>query len=95
MASDTTKGSKKVKVSGKEAGLKNKSNFSKSMGDEAGTQKVVVSMQNMGKVFFTSWSFDVKIEGSNVVRSLDLTTHNHKSPPGNTPPWPHISSMAI
>jgi hypothetical protein len=38
MASDTTKGSKEVKVSGKEVGLKNKSSFRKSSGDEPGTQ---------------------------------------------------------
>ncbi|MBN1833696.1 MAG: DUF4150 domain-containing protein [Deltaproteobacteria bacterium] len=35
-ASDTTKGSKEVKVSGKEVQLKNKSYFKKSSGDEPG-----------------------------------------------------------
>jgi hypothetical protein len=38
MASDTTEGSKKVKVPGKEVQLKNKSYFKKSSGDEPGTQ---------------------------------------------------------
>ncbi len=28
---------------------------------------------------------DVKFEGENVVRHLDLTTHNHASSPGNSP----------
>ena len=38
MVSDTTKGSKEVKVSGKEVQLNNKSYFRKSSGDEPGTQ---------------------------------------------------------
>jgi hypothetical protein len=38
---------------------------------------------------------DVKFEGENVVRHLDLTTHNHMSQTGQTPPWPHIDSMAL
>jgi len=37
---------------------------------------------------------DVKIEGENAVRHLDLTTHNHGSVPGNTPTWPFIDQMA-
>jgi hypothetical protein len=36
MAKDTSSGSKKVKISGKEVMLKNKSYFKTSMGDEAG-----------------------------------------------------------
>ena len=36
---------------------------------------------------------DVKIEGLNVVRHLDLTTHNHNPSPGNTATWPHTSKM--
>lgn len=97
MASDTTDGSKKVKISKKEVGLKNKSSFKKSMGDEAGAaaKKGVVTSKNTGKVFFNAWSMDVKIEGQNVVRHLDLTTNNHASMPGDTPPWPYIDSMAI
>ena len=95
-AKDTTSGSKKVKISGKEIILKNKSYFKKSTGDEAATKSLgmgVVTHQIQGKVYFTSWSFDVKVEGENVVRHLDLTTHNHMSQPGNTPPWTYIDSM--
>jgi hypothetical protein len=79
MASDTSDGSTSVKISGQEVMLKNKSCFKKSMGDEAGSapKKGVVTSKNMGKVYFTMWSMDVKIEGENVVRMLDLTTHNH------------------
>ena len=94
-ASDATDGSKKVKVSGKEVMLKNKSNFKKSCGNEAGSaaKKGVVTSKNTGKVFFNAWSMDVKVEGENVVRHLDLTTNNHASMPGNSPPMPHIDGM--
>ena len=94
MASDTSAGSTSVKISGQEVMLKNKSYFKRSVGDEAGCapKKGVITSKNMGKVYFTMWSMDVKIEGENVVRHLDLTTHNHGST-GNTPPWPHTDKM--
>ena len=97
MASDTTDGSTTVKISGEEVMLKNKSCFKKSMGDEAGCapKKGVITSKNMGKVYFTMWSMDVKFEGENVVRMMDLTTHNHAgSMPGNTPPWPYTDKVA-
>ncbi|WP_218187953.1 PAAR-like domain-containing protein [Desulfosarcina cetonica] len=96
-ASDATKGSKKVKISGKEVMLKNKSYFKTSSGDEAGSapKKGVVTSKTKGKAFFTVWSMDVKVEGQNVVRHLDLTTHNHGSFPSNTTPWPYADSMAF
>ena len=95
--SDTTKGSKKVKISGKEIMLKNKSYFKTSVGDEAGAaaKKGVITSKNKGKVYFQMWSMNVKVEGENVDRHLDLTTNNHASMPGNTPPWPFADSMAI
>jgi len=97
MAKDTTSGSKKVKVSGKEVMLKNKSYFKKSTGDEAGSaaKKGVITSTNRGKVYFNSWSMDVKFEGENVVRHLDLTTHNHMSVPGNSPTWPYLDNMSM
>ena len=97
MASDTTSGSTSVKISGQEVMLKNKSYFKRSMGDEAGCapKKGVVTSKNMGKVYFTMWSMDVKVEGENVVRMMDLTTHNHGSIPGNTPTWPYIDEAAF
>lgn len=96
MASDTSKGSRDVKITKKEVMLKNKSMFKKSVGDQAGCapKKGVVTSQTGGKVYFNSWSMDVKIEGENAVRHLDLTTHNHGSVPGNTPTWPFIDQMA-
>jgi hypothetical protein len=97
MASDTTDGSKSVKVSGKEVMLKNKSYFKKSMGDEAGCapKKGLITSTNRGKVYFNSWSMDVKFEGENVVRHLDMTTHNHASSLGQTPPWLYADEQAV
>jgi Toxin PAAR-like domain/GHH signature containing HNH/Endo VII superfamily nuclease toxin 2 len=85
-ASDCTDGSSSVKVSNQEVMLKNKSYFKKSTGDEAGSapKKGLITSKNMGKVYFTAWSMDVKIEGENVVRHLDMTTHNHASTPPNS-----------
>jgi hypothetical protein len=80
MASDTTEGSKSVKISGKEVMLRDKSNFKKSSGDEAAkptTKKGLLTSVVQGKAYFASWSGDVKIEKENVVRHLDLTSHNH------------------
>lgn len=97
MASDCTSGSSSVKISGQEVMLKNKSYFKRSMGDEAGCapKKGVVTSKNMGKVYFTKWSMDVKVEGENVVRMMDLTTHNHASFPGNSPTWPYLDEAAF
>jgi hypothetical protein len=77
--------------------LKNKSYFKRSTGDEAGCapMKGVITAQNTGKVYFNMWSMDVKIEGENVVRNLDITTHNHASIPGNSPTWPYIDEAAM
>ena len=96
MASDTTSGSRTVKIGGKEVMLKDRSYYKSSTGDEAATRSLgmgVITHTITGKVYFTSWSMDVKFEGENVVRHLDLTTHNHNPSPGNGPPWPHTASM--
>ncbi|UZZ13284.1 DUF4150 domain-containing protein [Ectopseudomonas mendocina] len=97
MAKDTTNGTRTVKITGKEVMLKNKSYFKTSYGDEAGCapKKGVITSKIKGKVYFTSWSMDVKFEGENVVRHFDLTTHNHASSPGNTPPWLYTDKMKV
>lgn len=97
-ASDTTDGSKNVKISGKEIMLKNKSCFKTLSGNEAGStaKKGVVSSKIKGKVYFVKWSMDVKVEGENVDRHLDLTTNNHGSPTANeAAPWPYADTVAI
>ncbi len=94
-ASDTKGGSKKVKISGKELMLKNKSYYKTSMGNEAGCaqKKGIVTSKTKGKAYFSAWSMNVKVEGQNVDRHLDLTTHNHGSSM-NTGPWPNIDTTA-
>lgn len=96
MDSDTTSGSRTVQINGQEVMLKDKSYFKQSMGDEAGcaAKKGVVTSVNRGKVYFIAWSMDVKFEGENVVRNLDMTTHNHGSGP-NTPPQIFAARMAM
>ena len=85
-ASDTADGSKTVKIGGQEVGLKNKSTYKKSKGNEAATRSFgmgVVTHTIQGKTQHAAWSFDVKIEGENAIRHMDLTTHNHGSDPFN------------
>lgn len=97
LASDTTDGSSSVMISGREVMLKNKSYFKKSTGDEAGCapKKGIISSKNMGKIYFNAWSMDVKVEGENVVRNLDLTTHNHGSAATENVPWPYKDAIAM
>jgi len=83
-ASDTSGGSKTVKIGGNEVGLKNKSDYKSSKGDEAATRSLgmgVVTHTIQGKMKHAAWSMDVKIEGNNVIRHMDLTTHNHINQP--------------
>jgi len=95
MAGDTENGTGTVFIKGKLVNLKNKSDMSKTSGDEAGCapKKGVITSKNTGKSYFNSWSSDVKFEGEPVVRMSDLTTNNHASPVGNTVTWPHIAGI--
>ncbi|MEQ1777418.1 MAG: PAAR-like domain-containing protein [Nitrosomonas sp.] len=96
-ASDTTEGSKTVQISDKEIMLKHISYFKTLVGDEAGcaAKKGVITSTNKGKVYFEAWSMDVKFEGENVDRHLDLTTTNHASDPGDAPPWAYVDSASL
>jgi hypothetical protein len=97
LASDTADGSRNVQISGKEIMLKNRSYFKTLSGNEAGcaAKKGVVSGKIKGKVYFVKWSMDVKVEGENVDRHLDLTTNNHGGPMANeAAPWTFIDAMA-
>ncbi|QRK04191.1 DUF4150 domain-containing protein [Archangium violaceum] len=90
-SSDTAQGTKKVSVEGNPVCVKD-SNFSTSTGDEAGTAGGgVVSGKTKGKAEFVNFSFDVKFEGKNVARAMDLMLHNDK----NTPPFPVIQPPVI
>jgi hypothetical protein len=94
--SDTTEGTKNVKISDKEIMLKHISYFKTLTGDEAGcaAKKGVITSTNKGKVYFEAWSMDVKFEGENVDRHMDLTTTNHASDPGDAPPWMFFDQSA-
>lgn len=83
-ASKTSDGSKSVKIGGQEVGLKNESSYKSSNGDEAATRGLgmgVVTHTIQGKTKHAAWSFNVKIEGANAIRNMDLTTHNHINQP--------------
>jgi len=100
MASDTSSGSKSVMVGGKEAGVKNKSSYKKSNGNQPATNSFgagVVSHKLTGAVYFSAYSFDVKFEGKNVTRFGDLTTGNHTNTPaaGNADLTSSIAGLAV
>jgi len=98
MAGDTTEGSKSVKIGGEEIMLKDRSSFKQSTGDEAGAapKKGMINSKTKGKVYFLAWSMDVKVEGENVVRNLDMTTHNHACSPANgSAPMVHVAGSAM
>src|SRR5690242_7119182 len=83
--SDTTDGSKSVQLKGKEVHLKNKSSYKKSNGNQPATNNFganVITHKITGAMKFAAWSFNVKVEGQNVVRFMDLTTHNHANTGG-------------
>ncbi len=90
MSTDTASGTKKVKMDGNPVCTKD-SNFKMSTGDEAGSAGGVVSSKIKGKAEFVSFSFDVKAEGKNVARALDLMLHNQK----NTPPFPVLQPPVV
>jgi hypothetical protein len=80
----TDQGTKTVKIGGDEVGQKNSSTYKESTGDEAATKSLgmgVVSHTIQGKLKFTAWSMDVNFEGKNIIRHMDMTTHNHINQP--------------
>lgn len=89
-SSDSAKTAKKVKADGKPMCVKD-SNFSTSVGDEAGSIGGIISGKTKGKAEFVNFSFDVKAEGKNVPRAMDLMLHNDK----NTPPVPLLQGPVI
>lgn len=89
-SSDAAKQAKKVKADGEKLCVKD-SNFSTSVGDEAGSIGGVASGKTKGKAEFINYSFDVKAEGKNVPRAFDLMLHNDK----NTPPVPVLQGPVV
>lgn len=93
MSSDTASGSSKVKMDGNPIMLKS-SNYRMSTGDEAGSLNGVVSNKIKGKAYPKMFSFDVKVEGENVFRQLDIMLQNGGSPT-NTPPAPNLQPPKV
>lgn len=89
-SSDTASGSTTVKCDGNPILLKD-SNFKMSTGDEAGSIGGMVSGKIKGKAEPQMYSFDVKIDGKNPVRLLDIMLCNDK----NTPPFPVMQPPSI
>ena len=85
MSSDSSKGSKTVKIDKKEVTLKD-SEITMSTGDEAGAAQGVASNKIKGKASYLNFSFDVKIDGKNVVRLLDPAQTNQGSPANTASP---------
>src|SRR5438552_3120313 len=89
-SSDTANGTSTVLCDGNSTCVKD-SDFSTSTGDEAGSLLGVASNKTKGKAEFVNFSFDVKFEGKNVARAMDLMLHNEK----NTPPFPVLQGPII
>lgn len=98
-AKDLKAGSKSVKIGGKPLALQDQSYYKSSpLGNEAATRSFgasVVTHQITGETYFAAWSMDVKVQGKNVCRHLDLTTSNHACHPGATPPNPNAEAMEM
>jgi hypothetical protein len=88
-SSDTSKGSSTVEMDGNPIMLQ-ESEFSVSMGDEAGCAGGnVVTSKIKGPAAFLMYSFDVKVEDKSVPRQMDIMMHNKSSISG-TPPYPCV-----
>jgi hypothetical protein len=78
MVNQAKKTAKKVKFA-KKAVVTKKSEISRTMGDEAGVNKGVMSGMNMGKAAFKMGSSGIKIEGQDCIRLTSMTGHNGAS----------------
>lgn len=98
-STDLKKGSTTVLIAGKPVALAQQSYYQPSvLGNEAATNSFgasVVTHKITGKTVFQSWSMDVKFEGKNVCRHIDLTTSNHNCPPPATPPAPSGEAQTL
>ena len=98
MSKDLSKGTKRVLIGGKPAGLKDSEFKTSPLGDEAATKSFggsLLSHTITGAACFAAYSMDVKFEGKSVTRHLDLMTSNHASYPGSTPPFTEMEDMAL
>jgi len=80
MSNSLDKGTKTVKVDGKNSAAIKGSEYSRCNGDEPGTAGGVKSSTNMKEATWILYSFDVKLDGKNACRLSDKMMMNH----GNT-----------
>lgn len=64
-------------------------------GDEAGTQKGIVSSKNMQKTTYTMGSSKVSFEGKNVARLGSMTSHSGANAPSGTQIAPSQSKVLL
>lgn len=79
-SSDLKNGSTSVFIGRKPIMLRDISYFEVSSGDQGATKglkKGLISQQVQGKIYTAFWSMNVFVEGCNVCRHDDPTTHNH------------------
>ena len=98
-STDLKEGSDTVQIGGMPAALAQQSYYQPStLGNEAATKNFgssVITHVITGKTVFQAWSMDVKFEGKNVCRHIDITTSNHNCPPPGTPPAPSLEAQTI
>jgi hypothetical protein len=80
--------SSKVKIVNKKTCTK-KTEITRSMGDEAGTLKGMVSSTNMDKVKRSMSYSKVKVEGAEIVTVMKMTGHNGSN--SNAPPGQQLA----
>ncbi|WP_083246836.1 DUF4150 domain-containing protein [Mesorhizobium sp. SEMIA 3007] len=92
MDSDTESGTGTVKIGGQNVTQKNKSYYSKTTGTEAGcaAKKNIITSVNRGKEYAHAWSGNVKMDGEPISRFTDISSNDHASPIGGTPPYPKV-----
>lgn len=98
-ATDLRDGSSTVQIGGQPLAIKGQSFYQSSpLGNEAATRNfgaAVLTHTISGKTYFQASSMDVLVEGKPVCRHLDITTCNHASYPGSTPPMPNAEGMVV
>lgn len=79
-ATELTNGSSSVFICKTALALRDVSYLANSIGNEPATRALGMGVSShiiKGNTYFTTWSPDVKVEGLNVCRHFDRTTHNH------------------
>ncbi|MBI3597292.1 MAG: DUF4150 domain-containing protein [Nitrospirae bacterium] len=94
MSSDAADTVSSVKADGNPI-VVNTSKYSMSTGDEAGTLNGIMSNRIKGSANPQMWSMDVKADGKNVFRQLDIMLQNGGSKPTNTPPAPNLQPPMV